>query len=123
MEAGDALWVAQQRGGGGEVHTLDTLVERKRADDLVGSIKDGRYERQRYFLARCGMRRTIYLVEGDVDLVAQVKRPACRPDVRLRGIPSRNSLSRVDGRTQMTCVEAAACGGSVLCAGRLGCGV
>ena len=74
LEAGDVLWVARERGSGA-LYALDAILERKRIDDLVSSIKDQRYERQKYFLARCGMKRALYLLEGDIDLTCQV--PAC----------------------------------------------
>jgi len=55
LELGDALWVAKCHDGraleaygeeGDEV-MLDWIVERKRLDDLVGSIKDGRFQEQK----------------------------------------------------------------------------
>ena len=60
------------------MYVLDTVIERKRVDDLAASIKDQRYERQKYFLARCGVRRTMYVLEGDIDLTFQVRRPGGR---------------------------------------------
>ena len=71
IEAGDALWVAQPLNGS-SVYVLDTIIERKRIDDLAASIRDQRYERQKYFLARCGILRTMYVLEGDIDLTFQV---------------------------------------------------
>ena len=67
LEGGDALWLAVERGDAGQRWVLDTVVERKRVDDLVASIKSGRYEKQKYLLRRSGLRRLMYLVEGDID--------------------------------------------------------
>ena len=48
-------------------YVLDYLVERKRVDDLAGSIKGGRYNRQKYYMTMCGLRHLVYLVEGNPD--------------------------------------------------------
>lgn len=42
---------------------LDWIVERKRLDDLLASIVDGRFREQKFRLARCGVRNIVYLVE------------------------------------------------------------
>lgn len=54
LDLGDALWVAKRKGSntlGSESENdevvLDWVVERKRLDDLVGSIKDGRFHEQK----------------------------------------------------------------------------
>ena len=87
LPAGDAAWIAIPKGivtadetrqmtlaqalsrhGGlaeDDVPLLDAVLERKSIHDLVGSIQDGRYERQKHYLTRCGLRRPMYLVEGD----------------------------------------------------------
>lgn len=52
-------------------YALDFVVERKAVKDLVGSIKNGRYERQKYVMQRCGLRRVMYLVEGNPDVEVQ----------------------------------------------------
>lgn len=44
---------------------LDFIVERKKVDDLAASVIDGRYEEQKARLASTGLRRVVYLVEGD----------------------------------------------------------
>ena len=61
LDVGDAVWVA--RCSDGTEIVLDYIVERKRLDDLVGSIKDGRFKEQKYRLSRCGCRNVIYIVE------------------------------------------------------------
>ena len=55
LDVGDALWIARRKGADGADMTgseqddivLDWIVERKRLDDLVGSIKDGRFREQK----------------------------------------------------------------------------
>lgn len=57
-------------GAGGEEgveYILDVVVERKALSDLDNSIKDGRYAQQKWWLARCGLRLTVYLIEGKAD--------------------------------------------------------
>ncbi|XP_038620419.1 crossover junction endonuclease MUS81 isoform X2 [Tachyglossus aculeatus] len=67
LHVGDFVWTARARGGGEPGHpaelVLDHIVERKRLDDLCGSIIDGRFREQKFRLKRCGLRRWIYLVE------------------------------------------------------------
>jgi crossover junction endonuclease MUS81 len=55
LKMGDITWIARdttgkQAGEEKEV-VLDFVVERKRLDDLVGSIKDGRYDDQKVGLS------------------------------------------------------------------------
>ena len=71
-QSGDAIWIAVPRGGAGAVRegeewVLDTVIERKDIGDLAQSIKTQRYDRQKYFMRRTGLRRLMYLVEGDPD--------------------------------------------------------
>ncbi|KAJ6217938.1 hypothetical protein RDWZM_009095 [Blomia tropicalis] len=42
---------------------LDHIIERKRIDDLACSIKDRRWDEQKYRLKNCGLRRPSYLIE------------------------------------------------------------
>jgi crossover junction endonuclease MUS81 len=44
LDVGDALWIAKS---GGEEYVLDYIIERKRMDDLVSSITDGRFHEQK----------------------------------------------------------------------------
>lgn len=48
---------------GDEVFLLDYILERKRLDDLIYSIKDGRFHEQKFRLRKSGVRNVIYLVE------------------------------------------------------------
>lgn len=89
LEVGDAQWIAVPKGPtttlegrGGDVGgdgdggmsrgndanpeseiVLDHIVERKRLDDLLASIKDGRFHEQKFRLGRCGAPNVTYLIE------------------------------------------------------------
>ncbi|KAK4234997.1 ERCC4 domain-containing protein [Achaetomium macrosporum] len=71
LELGDVLWVARcktpgwlaRQGAEGDEVVLDWIVERKRLDDLIGSIRDGRFHEQKFRLRRSGVKNVIYLVE------------------------------------------------------------
>jgi crossover junction endonuclease MUS81 len=71
LELGDALWVAKcndpkmltQKGAEGDEIVLDWIVERKRLDDLVGSIKDGRFQEQKFRLRKSGIKNVVYIIE------------------------------------------------------------
>ncbi|KAL2834946.1 ERCC4 domain-containing protein [Aspergillus cavernicola] len=71
LEVGDTMWVAKfhdptflsKYGEEGDEIMLDWIIERKRLDDLIGSIKDGRFHEQKFRLRRSGIKNVIYLVE------------------------------------------------------------
>ncbi|KAI1121622.1 hypothetical protein F5Y10DRAFT_97396 [Nemania abortiva] len=71
LELGDALWVAKchdpnflaRTGSEGDEVVLDWIVERKRLDDLIGSIRDGRFHEQKFRLKRSGVKNVVYIVE------------------------------------------------------------
>ncbi|XP_056383495.1 crossover junction endonuclease MUS81 [Hyla sarda] len=72
LHIGDFLWVAREKVQPvpGQLRipqarelVLDYVIERKRMDDLCGSIIDGRFREQKFRLKRCGLHRPIYLVE------------------------------------------------------------
>ncbi|KAL1878527.1 hypothetical protein VTK73DRAFT_7955 [Phialemonium thermophilum] len=71
LDLGDAIWVAKchdpdllsRLGAEGDEVVLDYILERKRLDDLIGSIKDGRFHEQKFRLRRSGIRNVVYLVE------------------------------------------------------------
>lgn len=64
LPVGDGIWIARHKTLGSE-YVLDFIVERKKIDDLRSSIRDNRYKDQKLRLVRCGLRKLIYLVEGD----------------------------------------------------------
>jgi crossover junction endonuclease MUS81 len=47
-----------------EGQVLDYVVERKKADDLISSIHDGRYKEQKYRLKNSSFNNIFYLLEG-----------------------------------------------------------
>ncbi|KAM0329952.1 hypothetical protein ACHAQA_004119 [Verticillium albo-atrum] len=71
LEVGDAQWIAKthdataltRNGAEGDEVVLDWIVERKRLDDLVSSIKDGRFHEQKFRLRKSGVKNVIYVVE------------------------------------------------------------
>lgn len=71
LELGDIQWVAKshdadflrRNGAEGDEVVLDHIIERKRLDDLIGSIKDGRFREQKFRLKRSGVKHVTYLVE------------------------------------------------------------
>ncbi|XP_045429710.1 crossover junction endonuclease MUS81 isoform X2 [Pipistrellus kuhlii] len=67
LHVGDFVWVAQETRPRDPSRprelVLDHIVERKRLDDLCGSIIDGRFREQKFRLKRCGLGRRVYLVE------------------------------------------------------------
>ncbi|KAK0573535.1 hypothetical protein LWI29_009596 [Acer saccharum] len=64
LPVGDGIWIARHKQFFDE-YILDFIVERKNIDDLRCSIRDNRYRDQKLRLLRCGLKKLIYLVEGD----------------------------------------------------------
>ncbi|KAA6423147.1 MAG: crossover junction endonuclease MUS81-like, partial [Trebouxia sp. A1-2] len=67
LQQGDVLWIAHSRRHPGVEYVLDYVLERKRVDDMAGSIKSRRYDRQKFNMNMCGLRHLVYLVEGNPD--------------------------------------------------------
>jgi crossover junction endonuclease MUS81 len=71
LELGDAQWIAKchdpdllsRHGLQGDEVVLDWIVERKRLDDLLSSIKDGRFHEQKFRLKRSGVKKVVYIIE------------------------------------------------------------
>lgn len=71
LEIGDFLWVAKcndpsflpRHDEEGDEVMLDYVVERKRLDDLCGSIKDGRFHEQKFRLRKSGVQHVVYIIE------------------------------------------------------------
>ena len=80
LPLGDFFWVARctdsnllsRYGEEGTEIALDYIVERKRLDDLISSIKDGRFHEQKFRLRKSGVRNVVYLVE-DISISQEVK--------------------------------------------------
>lgn len=63
LAVGDIMWIAEKKESGGEMAVLGHIVERKRIDDLVSSIKDGRFQEQKSRLRRSSLDHITYLIE------------------------------------------------------------
>ncbi|MCO5584676.1 hypothetical protein L7F22_038607 [Adiantum nelumboides] len=68
LPVGDTLWLARHKVTR-EEYVLDFIVERKNVSDLLHSIRDTRYKQQKLRLMRCGLRKLIYVVEGDPNVM------------------------------------------------------
>ncbi|KAF8113737.1 hypothetical protein N665_0046s0083 [Sinapis alba] len=64
LPVGDCIWIARHKCLGTE-YVLDLIVERKGVDDMRSSIIDGRYRDQKLGLQRSGLKKLIYILEGD----------------------------------------------------------
>lgn len=62
LSAGDFLWIC--RVSGDTEYVLPYVVERKRMDDLAGSIRDGRFHEQKFRLQESGITNLVYLIES-----------------------------------------------------------
>ncbi|XP_025194530.1 crossover junction endonuclease MUS81 [Melanaphis sacchari] len=63
LSVGDFAWICRDRSG--RELMLPYILERKRLDDLSGSIQDGRFHEQKFRLKQCGLENKIYLVENE----------------------------------------------------------
>ncbi len=74
LSVGDFAWIAKQKViSGPSISTLsnrsrkelllDFVIERKRIDDLASSLKDRRWDEQKYRLINCGVRKPSYIIE------------------------------------------------------------
>ncbi|KAF9914675.1 Crossover junction endonuclease mus81 [Lobosporangium transversale] len=66
LDIGDIIWIARLKTPSASSPSeivLDYILERKRMDDLVHSIKDGRFNEQKFRLRRSGLGHVIYLIE------------------------------------------------------------
>lgn len=77
LPLGDVLWIAQihpshahlligealSEDGDHEI-MLSNIIERKRLDDLIGSIKDGRFHEQKFRLTKSGVQNVTYIIEA-----------------------------------------------------------
>ncbi|KAM3358272.1 crossover junction endonuclease MUS81 [Capsicum galapagoense] len=69
LPVGDAIWIARNKFIGTE-YVLDFIVERKNVEDLQSSIRDNRYRDQKLRLLRCGLKKLMYVIEGDPNACA-----------------------------------------------------
>ncbi|EFH44959.1 hypothetical protein ARALYDRAFT_916322 [Arabidopsis lyrata subsp. lyrata] len=64
LPVGDCIWIARHKYQQDE-YVLDFIVERKNVDDMRSSIMDNRYKDQKLRLQRSGIKKLIYILEGD----------------------------------------------------------
>ncbi|KAJ4914337.1 XPF-type/helicase protein [Raphanus sativus] len=78
LPVGDCIWIARHKYLGTE-YVLDFIVERKSVDDMRSSIIDGRYRDQKLRLQRSGLRKLMYILEGDPNQseAAEIIKTAC----------------------------------------------
>lgn len=62
LSAGDFLWICRTTDN--NEYVLPYVIERKRMDDLAGSIRDGRFHEQKFRLRESGISNLIYLIES-----------------------------------------------------------
>lgn len=62
LSVGDGLWIAKNKETNKEA-VLNFILERKRLDDLVSSIQDGRHMEQKLRLKKTGIQNVFYVIE------------------------------------------------------------
>ncbi|CAN1316496.1 Crossover junction endonuclease MUS81 [Linum perenne] len=97
LPVGDGIWIARHKYHFDE-YVLDFVVERKNVSDLRSSIRDNRYKDQKLRLKRCGLKKLIYLVEGDTNSCegAESIKTACFSTEILDGFNIQRSTSLAD---------------------------
>ncbi|KAI4302498.1 hypothetical protein MLD38_038234 [Melastoma candidum] len=97
LPIGDGIWIARHKYLETE-YVLDFIVERKKVDDLRSSIRDNRYKDQKLKLLRCGLKKLIYLVEGDPNSseAAESIKTACFTTEILEGFDVQRTSSLLD---------------------------
>jgi len=69
LDLGDIMWIARTSTGlNMKEIVLNYIIERKKVEDLIASIEDGRYKEQKFRLKKSGLQNLIYLIEGHIDL-------------------------------------------------------
>ncbi|CAI0560317.1 unnamed protein product [Linum tenue] len=97
LPVGDGIWLARHKYHFDE-YVLDFVVERKNVDDLRSSIRDNRYRDQKLRLQRCGLKKLMYLVEGDPNCCdgAESIKTACFTTEILEGFDVQRTTSLPD---------------------------
>ncbi|OVA11675.1 ERCC4 domain [Macleaya cordata] len=97
LPVGDGIWIARDKHLENEF-VLDFIVERKEVDDFRQSIRDNRYKDQKLRLLRCGIKKLIYLVEGDPNFseAAETIKTACFTTEILEGFDVQRTSGLLD---------------------------
>ncbi|CAH2077501.1 unnamed protein product [Thlaspi arvense] len=83
LPVGDCIWIARHKCHETE-YVLDFIVERKNVDDLRSSFIDNRYRDQKLRLQKSGLKKLIYILEGDPnqsDAAESIKTACCTTEV------------------------------------------
>lgn len=67
LAVGDVMWIARHEKSRA-IAVLDHIVERKRLDDLVSSIRDGRFHEQKIRLKKSALEGVTYLTEESISV-------------------------------------------------------
>ncbi|CAL8168073.1 unnamed protein product [Prunus armeniaca] len=97
LPVGDGIWIARHKHLESE-YVLNFIVERKKVDDLRCSIRDNRYRDQKLRLMRCGLKKLIYLLEGDPNCseAAESIKTACFTTEILEGFDVQRTIGLAD---------------------------
>ncbi|KAK8258836.1 hypothetical protein V6Z12_D13G016300 [Gossypium hirsutum] len=97
LPIGDGIWIACHKHLSSE-YVLDFIVERKKVADLRSSIRDNRYKDQKLRLLRSGLKKLIFLVEGDPNTseAAESIKTACFTTEILEGFDVQRTSSLHD---------------------------
>ena len=87
LDLGDFAWICKSKIDDTEV-MCDYIVERKREDDFVASLTDGRYAEQKFRLKNCGLSNVFYLIEmrsgNDLKKIGLNRALAAMMSIRIR---------------------------------------
>ncbi|KAG4164407.1 hypothetical protein ERO13_A13G013200v2 [Gossypium hirsutum] len=97
LPIGDGIWIARHKHLSSE-YVLDFIVERKKVADLRSSIRDNRYKDQKLRLLRSGLKKLIFLVEGDPNTseAAESIKTACFTTEILEGFDVQRTSGLLD---------------------------
>ncbi|TYI45159.1 hypothetical protein E1A91_D13G016500v1 [Gossypium mustelinum] len=108
LPIGDGIWIARHKHLSSE-YVLDFIVERKKVADLRSSIRDNRYKDQKLRLLRSGLKKLIFLVEGDPNTseAAESIKTACFTTEILEGFDVQRTSSLHDTLRKYACLTRA----------------
>lgn len=93
LALGDIIWVAKHKESGTEA-VLNTIIERKRLDDLALSIRDNRFMEQKSRLEKTGCKNKYYLIEETMSDVVEGMTEALKTSIWLILVYYRFSIIR-----------------------------
>ncbi|GAV53975.1 hypothetical protein ZYGR_0AK04770 [Zygosaccharomyces rouxii] len=93
LALGDIIWIAKNKDNGAEA-VLNTIIERKRLDDLALSIRDNRFMEQKSRLEKTGCKNKYYLIEETMSDVVEGMTEALKTSIWLILVYYRFSIIR-----------------------------